>query len=157
MSQTPAQTTNTARYLQPDGFTKRVMNPIVAGLARIGVSIRGSRVLEVRGRTSGEWRSVPVNPLTHDGEDFLVAPRGNTQWVRNLRAAGEGQLRKGRTTTSFVAEEVEDACKTPVLRSYIDKWGFEVGRFFEGVDKNSTDAELEEVAAGFPVFRIKLG
>ncbi len=151
---TPAP--DATRYLRPDLFTKRVMNPIVSGLARIGISIRGSRVLEVRGRTSGEWRSVPVNPLTAGGQEFLVAPRGTTQWVRNLRVAGEGRLRKGRTTRSFVAEEVADEDKAAVLRSYLDRWGFEVGHFFEGIDKNSTTAELDAIAPGFPVFRIRL-
>lgn len=146
--------TSEDRYIKPNGFDARVFNPLVAGLARVGISIHGSRVLEVRGRTSGEWRSVPVNPLRLDGERFLVAPRGTTQWVRNIRAAGAGRLRKGRQTEDFAILEVPDAEKTPILRAYLDKWGFEVGKFFEGVTKKSTDAELAEIAPGFPVFRV---
>ncbi|MDX6580636.1 MAG: hypothetical protein QOJ47_2185, partial [Gaiellales bacterium] len=76
------------RYVRPGWFTKHVFNRIVAGLTRLGLSVLGSRVLEVRGRTSGEPRRVPVNLLTLDGERYLVAPRGETQWVRNLRASG---------------------------------------------------------------------
>ena len=144
----------TDRYIKPDAFTRTIFNPVVAGLARMGISIRGSRVLEVRGRTSGEWRAVPVNPLPLEGERFLVAPRGTTQWVRNIRVAGGGRLRKGRRTEEFTVLEVADADKLPVLRGYLDEWGFEVGKFFEGVSKDSTDAELAAIAEGFPVFRI---
>ncbi len=142
------------RYIEPDKMTLRIANPIVSGLARMGLSIRGSRVLEVRGRTSGEWRTVPVNPLEHDGRSFLVAPRGQTQWVRNLRAAGTGQLRKGRRRTEFRAVELPDAEKAPVIRAYLTEWAFEVGKFFAGITKDSSDAELAEVAADFPVFEI---
>lgn len=147
-------TTSEDRYIRPGRFDTRVFNPLVAGLARVGISIHGSRVLEVRGRSSGEWRSVPVNPLQLDGERFLVAPRGTTQWVRNIRSAESGRLRKGRRTEDFSILEVADSEKMPILRAYLDKWGFEVGKFFEGVTKNSTDAELAEIAPGFPVFQI---
>lgn len=148
------ETTAANRYVEPNFGDKRIFNPLVAGLARIGISIRGSRVLEVRGRKTGEWRSVPVNPLTLDGTRFLVAPRGTTQWVRNIRSAGTGRLRKGRKVEEFSVAEVADADKMPILRAYLDEWAFEVGKFFEGVTKDSTDAELAAVAPGFPVFRI---
>lgn len=71
----------------------------VTWITRHGISLLGSRVLSVRGRKSGEVRSVPVNLLPFAGERYLVAPRGQTQWVRNLRVAGEGRLRVGRATT----------------------------------------------------------
>lgn len=146
---------STDRYLKPDVVSARIFNPLVAGLAKLGLSIRGSRVLEVRGRTSGEWRAVPVNPLTVGAERFLVAPRGTTQWVRNIRVAEGGRLRKGRSIEDFTIVEVSDADKVPMLRAYLDEWSFEVGKFFEGVTKNSTDAELAAIAPGFPVFRIR--
>ena len=146
--------TATNRYIRPTAFDSHVFNPLVAGLARLGVGIRGSRVLEVRGRTSGEWRSVPVNPLPFGDDRFLVAPRGTTQWVRNIRAAGSGRLRKGRRVEKFTVVEIDDADKTPILRAYLDAWSFEVGKFFEGVTKTSSDEELRAIAPGFPVFRI---
>ena len=62
-------------YQRPGGFTKHVFNPIVAGLTRLGVSLVGSRVLEVRGRKSGEWRRTPVNPLGYEGERAMRASR----------------------------------------------------------------------------------
>jgi hypothetical protein len=83
------------RYVEPGWFTRNIFNRAIAGLTRLGVSVWGSRQLRVRGRTSGEWRSTPVNLLTFEGERFLVAPRGETQWVRNLRVAGTGELRVG--------------------------------------------------------------
>lgn len=145
-----------ARYVAPDRATRRLVNPLVAGLVKLGVSPWGARVLEVRGRTSGEWRSTPVNLLVLDGETYLVAPRGHAQWVRNLRVAGEGRLRRGRRRRSFTATELADDAKAPVLRAYVDRWGWEVGQFFEGLDADATDEQLRGVAAGFPVFRIDL-
>ena len=81
--------------MSPGWFTRNVFNRAVAFMTRNGVSVLGSRVLAVRGRTSGEWRTTPVNLLEHEGRRYLVAPRGEAQWVRNLRAAGTGQLRVG--------------------------------------------------------------
>jgi len=97
-----------SNYQRPGWFTKHVFNPLVALLTRLGVSLAGSRVLEVRGRKSGEWRPTPVNPLEHEGDRYLVAPRGETQWVRNIRVSGEGRLGKGRRTVEFTAAETGD-------------------------------------------------
>jgi deazaflavin-dependent oxidoreductase (nitroreductase family) len=120
------------RYVKPGRFTRAVFNPVVAGLTRAGVSVWGSRELRVRGRTSGEWRTTPVNLLTHAGERYLVAPRGQTQWVRNLRVAGGGELRVGRRTEAFQAVELADDEKSDVLRAYLKRWTAEVGVFFDG-------------------------
>lgn len=143
-----------ARYLEPSWFTQRIFNGAVAGLTRIGISVYGSRVLVVRGRTSGLPRSVPVNLLTYDGNRYLVAPRGTTQWVRNLRAAGEGELRLGRRTEHFHATEIADADKTEVLRYYLKRWAWEVGAFFDGVGAKASDDELRRIAPDHPIFRI---
>ena len=143
-----------ADYQRPRWFTKHVFNPIVAGLTRLGVSLVGSRVLEVRGRKSGEWRRTPVNPLAFEGERYIVAPRGETQWVRNLRASGEGRLRKGPRTEEFTATEVADEEKVPLLRAYLKKWAWEVGAFFEGVGADAPEDELRRIAPLHPVFRI---
>jgi F420H(2)-dependent quinone reductase len=147
---------SSTRYIKPDWFTAHVMNPAVAGLTRLGISVAGSRVLAVRGRTSGEWRTNPVNLLGLGRHHYLVAPRGHAQWVRNLRVAGTGELRVGKHIDTFVASELPDSQKIPVLRAYLKKWGWEVGAFFEGVDKNATDEQLADIAPGFPVFRIEV-
>src|SRR6266576_4691118 len=100
-----------ARYLEPGWFTRHVFNRLVVVLTRLGLSVRGSRELRVRGRPSGEWRKNPVNLLHHEGARYLVAPRGRTQWVRNLHAAGTGELRVGRRVEEFRATAVADAGK----------------------------------------------
>ena len=144
------------RYLRPGWFTTNVFNRIVAGLTRLGVSVLGSRVLEVRGRTSGEPRRVPVNLLTLEGERYLVSPRGTTQWVRNLRASGgEGTLLLGRRREAFAATELGDDEKPPLLRAYLKRWKFEIGAFFEGVDADASGEQLRRIAPGYPVFRLR--
>jgi deazaflavin-dependent oxidoreductase (nitroreductase family) len=141
-------------YQRPGWFTKHVFNRIVAGLTRLGLSVAGSRVLEVRGRTSGEWRRTPVNPLSFESARYLVAPRGNTQWVKNLRASGEGRLLSGRRSEAFSAVEVADDEKVPLLRAYLKRWKWEVGAFFDGVGPDSPEAELRRIAPDHPIFRL---
>jgi deazaflavin-dependent oxidoreductase (nitroreductase family) len=143
------------RYIKP-GTATLIFNATVARLTRMGVSVYGSRVLAVRGRKSGEWRTTPVNPLTlTDGTRYLVAPRGNAQWVRNLRVIGTGELRVGRRTEPFRATEVKDDDKPAILREYLKRWKFEVGVFFDGVDAKAPTEKLREIAPGYPVFRIE--
>jgi deazaflavin-dependent oxidoreductase (nitroreductase family) len=141
-------------YQRPGWFTKHVFNRIVAALTRLGIGVAGSRVLEVRGRSSGEWRRTPVNPLSFEGSRYLVAPRGNTQWVKNLRASGEGRLVVGRRTEPFSAVEVPDEEKVPLLREYLRRWKWEIGAFFEGVGADSAEEEVRRIAPDHPVFRI---
>ena len=143
-------------YQQPGWFTNHVFNPTVAVLTRMGLSIWGSRVLEVKGRKSGEWRSTPVNLLRYEGDDYLVAPRGQTQWVKNLRASEEGRLRLGSRTQPFSAVELADDQKPALLRAYLKKWKMEVGVFFDGVGPDSSEDELRRIAPDHPVFRLTL-
>jgi len=142
------------RYVQPGWFTKNIFNRVVAGLTRRGISVWGSRELRVRGRTTGEWRSTPVNLLTVDRTRYLVAPRGETQWVRNLRVAKQGELRVGRRTETFTAVEIVDDEKPTVLRAYLKRWKAEVGVFFDGVSAKSSDEELRRIAPNHPIFCI---
>ena len=141
-------------YQRPGWFTRHVFNPLVALLTRLGISVAGSRVLEVRGRKSGEPRRTPVNLLSYEGDRYLVAPRGHTQWVRNLRASGEGRLWLGRRSEAFTADELSDDEKPSLLRAYLKRWKFEVGAFFEGVGPDASDEELRRIAPDHPVFRI---
>jgi deazaflavin-dependent oxidoreductase (nitroreductase family) len=141
------------RFQEPGWFTRHVFNPAIAGLSRIGFGIAGARVLEVKGRKSGEWRQTPVNPLSFEGNRYLVAPRGHTQWVRNLRVSGEGRL-VGRRTEAFTAVELPDEEKPALLRAYLKKWKWEVGAFFDGVGADAPEEELRRIAPDHPVFRI---
>jgi deazaflavin-dependent oxidoreductase (nitroreductase family) len=139
---------------KPGWFTVNVFNRAVAWLTRRGFSVWGSRVLEVRGRKSGEWRRTPVNLLTVDGQRYLVAPRGHVQWTHNMRAAGGGRLVLGKKTEEFTATEVPDDAKPPILRAYLTRWKAEVGVFFDGVGPDSSEEELRAIAPKHPVFRI---
>jgi deazaflavin-dependent oxidoreductase (nitroreductase family) len=141
-------------YKRPGWFTTNVFNRVVAGLTRAGVSVMGSRVLEVRGRKTGEPRRTPVNLLEFEGSRYLVAPRGHTQWVRNLRVSGEGRLWLGRRSEAFTAAELADEDKPPLLRAYLKRWKVEVGIFFDGVGPESSEQELRRIAPDHPVFRL---
>jgi deazaflavin-dependent oxidoreductase (nitroreductase family) len=141
-------------YRAPGWFTRNVFNQLVAFLTKRGMSVLGSRVLAVKGRTSGEWRTTPVNLLTYEGHRYLVAPRGETQWVRNLRAAGTGELRLGRGAEGFRGRELTDAEKVPVLRAYLRRWKAEVGIFFEGTGPDSSDDQLRAIAPKHPAFEV---
>ena len=146
--------TPSRRYVRPGWFTKHVFNPLVAILTRVGISVWGSRELRVRGRKSGEWRTTPVNLLIYEANRYLVAPRGETQWVRNLRVAGVGEVRVGRRVEPFEATEIATADKVPILRAYLKRWKAEVGVFFDGVSATSPEEEVRRIAPDHPVFRI---
>jgi deazaflavin-dependent oxidoreductase (nitroreductase family) len=143
-----------AYYLKPDWFNNHVFNPTVALMTRAGISIWGSRILQVRGRKSGELRSNPVNLLTYEGKQYLVSPRGLTQWVRNIRVSGGGELVLGNKVQPFRAVEIPDSEKAPLVRAYIKRFSFEVRRFFKGVKADSTEEDLRRIAPDHPVFRI---
>jgi deazaflavin-dependent oxidoreductase (nitroreductase family) len=149
-----APSTASTRYIRADWLSARVFNPLVRTLTGWGISLYGSRVLGVRGRTSGEVRTVVVNPLAHAGARYLVAPRGTTQWVRNLRASQTAELRLGRRREIVRATEIADADKIEILRSYLRRWRWEVGQFFQGVGPDASDGELARIAPDYPVFRL---
>ncbi|MDQ3715781.1 MAG: nitroreductase/quinone reductase family protein [Actinomycetota bacterium] len=165
-----------AHYQPPGWLTRNILNRGIARMTRMGVSVAGSRVLRVRGRVSGQVRTNPVNVLSLDGERYLVAPRGQTDWVRNLRAAGTGELVVGRRVETFTATEIagrsddthrtaeqtaaraaqqDDALLIAVLRAYLRRWKWEVGQFFAGVGPDSTDSQLLSIAPRHPIFRIE--
>ncbi len=129
------------RSLKPSWLIRRVANPLLMRLGAVPT-------LQVRGRKTGHWRSVPVNVLELDGERYLVAPRGETDWVRNLRAAGGGQLQYGRRRSEpFTIVEVRDEEKPRVIAAYLDRWGNQVRSQFDALPD----------AADHPVFRLESG
>ncbi|MFJ3974342.1 nitroreductase/quinone reductase family protein [Streptomyces sp. NPDC090021] len=144
----------TPYYVQAGPLVTR-FNAFLGKLARHGISLAGSAELSVRGRTSGRMQRIPVNPHTYEGAEHLVSARGHSQWVRNMRVAGGGELRVGRKVRAFTVVEITDPVeKTAILRTYLEKWGWEVNQFFRGVDTKASDTEIRAIADDHPVFRI---
>lgn len=143
----------TTRYDQPNRAA-RAVNEAIRQLAELGIGIAGSRALRVRGRTTGQWRSVVVNVLTVDGRDYVVSPRGNTQWVCNARAAGSVQTGPRWRRRQVSIREIPDAAKPELLRRYLDRWYWEVKGHSGGLTPASTDSEVKEIAASIPVFEL---
>ncbi|MFJ8857759.1 nitroreductase family deazaflavin-dependent oxidoreductase [Streptomyces sp. NPDC102451] len=144
-------------YLQASAFAQR-MNGVIGWLARHGISLLGSAEMSVRGRKSGRMQRIPVNPHHHEGAQYLVSARGHSQWVRNMRAAGGGELKVGRKVRAFTAVEIaDDEQKARIVRAYLKRWGWEVNQYFKGITAESTDAELLAACPEHPVFRITVG
>lgn len=144
-------------YQKPDFATKRVFNPLFNFLMKFGVSARGSRILAVQGRKSGRTYTTPVNPLQFEGDRYLVAPRGETGWVKNIRASGQGELRLGGRREAITVEEISGEQKVPVLRAYLKNWKSETSKFFGGVTDDSPADVLRATAPNHPMFRIVSG
>lgn len=121
-------------------------------VGKLGLNLQGARVLTVRGRKSGAPRSVVVNPLELDGALYLMSPRGETQWVKNLRADSNLTLHRGSDRKGYLAMEVRDEeIKFRVLRNYLDRWSLQV-KGLMGVSKESSDDELRAIIGKHPVF-----
>lgn len=150
------QTPEKTHYQRPGWVTRRAVVPAMNGLMHLGVSAWGSRILEHKGRKSGVAHRTPVNLLTVDGQEYLVSPRGESEWVRNVRAdGGRLVLILGRRRQERLAVEVPQAERATVLRAYLTRWKFEVGQFFDGVGPDSTDDELIVIAERHPVFALR--
>lgn len=153
---TPNATPQPAYYKRPGWLMRKTLTPFLNLLMRLGISAWGSRVLEHRGRRSGTLHHTPVNLLTLDEKEYLVAARGETEWVRNVRAAdGNLTLILGRHRQARTAAEVPVEARTEILRAYLRRWKFEVGMFFEGVGPDSSDAEFAVIAQRHPVFILR--
>ena len=141
------------RYDEPN-LVARAGNAVIRRLAEAGVSIMGTHALRVRGRTSGTMRAVVINLMTVDGVDYLVSPRGNTQWARNARAAGEVEVGPRWRGRRVGIVEVSDDAKAPLLKRYLDRWFWEVKGHVGGLTPEATAAELAAAAPSIPVFAL---
>ncbi len=144
------------RYEEPNRAA-RAANAAIRWLAEMGISIAGTRALRVRGRKSGKQRGVVINLLTVDGVDYLVSPRGNTQWARNVRAAGVVEMGPRWRSERLRVSEVDDAAKPEVLRRYLARWYWQVKGYVAGLTPESSDEQLRAAAPSIPVFALDVG
>jgi deazaflavin-dependent oxidoreductase (nitroreductase family) len=141
------------RYEKPNRAAE-IANKAMRWLAEMGISIAGTQSLRVRGRKTGEVRGVVINLLTVDGVDYVVSPRGNTQWARNVRAAGVVEIGSRRRGRRADVTEVPDAAKPELLRRYLARWYWQVKGYVLGLTPESTDEELLAAAPSIPVFEL---
>jgi hypothetical protein len=141
------------RYDQPNRLA-RFFNEVVRGLAEVGIGIGGTKALRVRGRKTGKRRGVVINLLTVDGKEYVVSPRGNTQWARNARAAGAVELGPRWRTQPVPIAEVDDDAKMPLLKSYLDRWFWQVKGHVAGLTPQSSIEEMRAAAPSIPVFEV---
>jgi hypothetical protein len=143
---------NARSYLRP-GVVDRIFGRILVFLVRIGL-VRGHfYVLEVRGRQSGRTISLPVDPIELDGRCYLVCARGNANWVRNARAAGEVTLVRALRRRRYAVRELAPGMRPPVLKAYLDRYASEVQRFFP-ISKGSPVEAFNDLAPRYPVFEL---
>lgn len=144
-----------AEYKKPGSGTK-IGNTLISLAIKAGLSPQGGQLLTVAGRKSGKPMTTPVNPMTFNGAEYLVAPRGDTHWTRNLRARGVAELRRGRNKRTIrVSEELTDADKPPVLLAYLERWSGVTKSHFGITWPNPTPEEVARVSARTPMFRIE--
>jgi len=140
-------------FLKPSGV-ERLFGGVLAFLVRVGI-VRGHFfVLEVRGRKSGKTLSLPVDPLDLDGRRYLVCARGESNWVRNARAAGAVALVRALRRQRYQVREIPPELRPPFLKAYLDRFAAEVQRFFP-VPKGSPADAFAELAPRYPVFELR--
>jgi hypothetical protein len=143
----------TIRYDEPN-LVARAANEVIRWLAEAGISIAGTHALRVRGRKSGKRRGVVINLLTVGGREYVVSPRGNTQWARNARAAGAVEMGPRWRSRSVRIAEVADDAKPQLLKRYLDRWYWEVKGHVGGLTPQSTVDEMRAAAPSIPIFEL---
>jgi deazaflavin-dependent oxidoreductase (nitroreductase family) len=140
-------------FRQP-GILERVLNRLFGVLVGFGFGLSHNYLLQVQGRKTGRLYSTPVNLLVVDGRSYLVAPRGNTQWVRNAKSSGEIWLRKGKRRERFRVREVPDAEKPRLLKLYLEQFRTTVQRYFS-VPAGADVEMFSAITALYPVFALE--
>jgi hypothetical protein len=143
----------TMRYDAPN-LAARAGNELIRWLAEAGISVAGTRALRVRGRKTGKLRGVVINLLTVDGRDYVVSPRGDTQWARNARRAGVVEMGPRWRGREVPITEIGDDAKPQLLKCYLDRWYWEVKGHVGGLTPNSSDDEVRAAALSIPVFEL---
>jgi F420H(2)-dependent quinone reductase len=143
----------TVRYDKPN-LAARTSNALIRWMAEAGISIAGTRALRVPGRKTGKLRGVVINLLVVDGRQYVVSPRGDTQWARNARSAGTVEMGPRWHGHQVRIAEVTDDAKPALLRRYLERWYWEVKGHIAGLTPESTDDEVRAAAPSIPVFEL---
>jgi hypothetical protein len=131
-------------YLKPNAFTRRVFNPLA-----MRFHISGSVTLVVPRRRTGSAQRVPVIPVEHGGARYIVSTRGDSDWVRNLREAGGGELESKDGLHAFRATEIPVEQRPAVIAAYREKAGRSVEGYFSKLpDPDDHPVFLVEPAGG---------
>lgn len=146
MDQSPKQ------FTQPSRLDVMV-NRLFGFMVKLGLGLSHNFLLEVRGRKSGQIYSTPVNLLDYKNRKYLVAPRGNTQWVRNVIASQKATLVKGTKRENIRLRPIADDAKAEILKAYLDTYKLTVQRYFP-IPAGSPLKEFEPLAKRYPVFEI---
>lgn len=141
-----------APFMRPSSG-ERLFNRLFGFLVRMGVGLSDNFMLEVRGRKSGKIYSTPVNVLEYKGTRYLVAPRGYTQWVRNVVANKSASLVKGTRREEVSLSAIPDDDKPDILKAYLDRYRRTVQRYFP-IAAGSPAKDFEPLADQYPVFVI---
>ena len=132
----------------------RIRNRFMSWLASLGLTPSDTVTLEVRGRRSGRTRSAAVTLVELEAQRYLVSPRGESHWVRNLRAAGGHAAIRRRGRQKVRLEEVPAGQRAPILQKYFNRWTIAGRQRYFGLAPNAGIEEFERIAARYPVFRI---
>jgi deazaflavin-dependent oxidoreductase (nitroreductase family) len=142
-----------AQYFLKPSLTERIFNRLFAIAIRFGIGLRHNYLVEVRGRKSGRIFSTPIDLLEVGRRRYLIAPRGETNWVRNARAAGRVTLRKGRRREEFAVRELGLAERPELLKAYLDRFALTVQRYFP-LAREAPASEFTPIAGRYPVFEL---
>jgi deazaflavin-dependent oxidoreductase (nitroreductase family) len=148
-----ASTIQPAPAFRKPSSAERWLNKAFGAVVGLGFGLPHNHLVLTRGRKSGRLYSTPVNVLVHAGKSYLVAPRGETQWVRNARSAGEVVLKKGRRRQSYRLRELDDGEKPPLLEAYLDQFRTTVQRYFPVAAGSGAEA-FADLASRYPVFEL---
>lgn len=137
----------------PPNLVDRTFNRAFGLLLKLGIGLKHNYLLEVRGRKTGKIYTTPVNVLEYKGKKYLVAPRGYTQWVRNVEAGSESALVRGGRREAIKLRSVAEASKAEILKVYLDCFRLTVQRYFP-VPAGSPVEVFEPLKGRYPVFEL---
>jgi len=143
-----------APNVQPANLVERLFNRAFGWLIALGLAPANFYLLDVKGRKSGRTYSTPVDLLAYGGRDYLVAPRGRTQWVRNAEASATVTLRQKGSSRRYTVREIPPHERAPILKAYLDAYRAQVQRFFP-VEAGSPVEAFEPLVERYPAFELR--